>query len=213
MSEIKTPNLASITPENIPGLSTTAQLIVALVKAYFDVLDRAYDTVLARSASVFAGFGQAVEKMNSLNNDVSIRANAREILDTLKTVNTPSAKATYETLNSDASPALQKSEELEKNARLLYERIEADRQIAFKALENALNASDPNSQEILNQLNTAEKTLQSLKVELEKLKKARAVNDGQLGKIAHSGYAALSSKERSSVSPPPTLTTPHTPGN
>jgi len=206
----ETPNLAAIQPIEAPKLSTTARLLVSFAKVYFQVPDMPYGSTLARSTTVFAGFGQLFEKLNSLSDDASVIGIAKEILGKLKTAGTPVAKATYDSLSRDAEPVLQHSEELTKKAELLRQSYYEDRDKTFKTLESILQmvaaAKNPiekaNSQEILNQLITAEKTRQSLKIELEKLEKARLVTYSQLGAISQKGFDALPSKEKAGVSLP-----------
>jgi hypothetical protein len=205
------PDLAAIKPEKIPGLSTTAQLLVAFAKNYFGVPNKTYDSALARATNVYAGFGDIIQRLDSLSDDASVRATTQEILDKLKSVSTPSVKQISDALNRDAGPLFQKREELDKVAGLLHEQIEEDRKTAFNALQYALTAIDPNSQEVRNQLEQAENTRKKLKVELEKLEKARGISDHQLAAIATSGNTALPSSLKTSVRQPATTPTPNTP--
>lgn len=215
MSELKTSDspidLTTIKPVDVAGLSTTARLLVSFTKTYFGVPDMVYDSTLARSTSVYAEFGKLFEKLESTTDVTYTRAATREILEKLQTATTPSAKASYDSLSRDAIPAFEQSEELEKKAELLRQKCREDRDKAFEALESALSmvssAKTPEEkEEILNHLIMAEKTRQTIKVELEKLEKASLVSDSQLRKIANSAFTALPSKDRASVSPPPSPT-------
>lgn len=205
MPESTTPDLASIKPAMVPGLSTTAQLLISLTKTYFDVPDMPYDSTLARSASIYAEFSQLFEKLITVADNASIRSTTEEVLAKLKTVSTPSAKATYETASRDAGPVLEHSVELAKRAELFRKSFYEDRDKTFDALRNLLRAVAENpdkkgSQEILNQLITAEKTRKSLEAELNKLRESRLVSDRKLADILNVSLRALPPKEQESVS-------------
>lgn len=207
------PDLSAIKPEKISGLSTTAQLLVAFTKNYFDVPNKTYDSALARATHVYAGFGDIAQRLSSLSDDASVKATTQEILDKLKTITTPSIKAISDALSRDAGPIFQKREELDKVAELLHERIEEDRKTAFNALQYALTAKDPNSQEVINQLDQAEKTRKAVKIELEKLEKARVTSDHQFATIANSGNTALPKNLQTNVQKPSPPTISHTPSS
>lgn len=205
MSESRTPDLATIKPAKVPGLSTTAQLLVSLTKTYFGVPDMEYGSTLARSTNIYAGFGQLFEQLITLTDDKLIKATTEEVLDKLKAVTTPSAKATYETLNRDSGPILEQSTDLEKRAELFRKNCYEERDKTFDALRALLiavaqNPDKKGSQEILNQLITAEKTRKSLAAELKDLTARTLVTHQQYANILNAAVKALPPKEQENLS-------------
>ncbi len=212
MPDSRTPDLATIQPIEASGLSTTARLLVSFVKTYFGVPDKPYDSVLARSTSIYVEFGQLFEKLDAYNDEANTRGVTRDIFEKLKNATTPSAKTSYDNLRTDAEEALSQSENLEKRKELFRQKCGEDWDKAFEILESVLtmvtSTKDPKEKaEMLNQLIMAEKMRQSVKVEMEALQKASLVSESQLRKVANSAYAALPSKDKTTVSAPPSPTT------
>ncbi len=194
--------------------STTTRLLVSFAQSSFGVPNLSVDSpTLKRSTILYAEFGQLSEKLFSAGDNDSIRGITREILDKLKASTAPAAKTAYEALNREAEPALKHSEELDQGETVFKNNLTEDREKTFEILGKILTtvASASNreekehSQEILNQLVTAEKTYENLNNAYEKLQKARITSNMQLGIFSQRGYDALPTKV--GVAPPPPIQT------
>ncbi|HSW69462.1 MAG TPA: hypothetical protein VLI69_04825 [Gammaproteobacteria bacterium] len=213
MAQPRTPDLSAVKPVDTSKLkSTTARLLVGFMEGYLEIPSMPLNPATARSTIVYTELGQLSEKLFSMSDDVSIRAVTTEILDKLKAATAPAAKASYEALNREAEPALKHHEELDENEKTFKKTLEEDREKTFAALKNLLIAvassktpeEEAHSQEILSQLESAEKTSKNLTTAFEKIMKARSNSNMQLRVISQRAYDALPSKV--GVLPPPAPT-------
>lgn len=199
MSESRAPGLTSMKIPKIEGLSSTASIYLDLTKIYFAVPDRKYDATLARVTTVYVEFGGLQSNLDALSN-TKIRNATKDPIEKLKSHPSKSASAFYDTDISKLEKELYATNEtLEKNIELLRQKIMESLGNVFINLTAVLRSKDPNSQELSNQLEQAEKTLQQLKAELNKEMKAREALDSQLislGSRALSGIPASEEKKK-----------------
>jgi hypothetical protein len=188
---------------DIPELkSSTAKLLFTFLKMYFNVPELPFNSAVARCTRIYTEFGQLAGNLSSSNETSVLKSVAREMLEKLQYAAGPAAKSLYDILIREAEPLFKSTADLEAKESLAKGHCNENKDKTFQALAAILAAiaaaPDPKekaySQEILNQLSTAEKNRRALQVELEQLKKAQQATNSQLKSIYHRAYEAMPSK-------------------
>jgi len=189
--------------------STTTRLLVAFTQNLCGAPELSSNNPALISATIISTtFAQSSEKLISLGESFEIQAVTKEILDKIKAVPTPAAKAVYEMHAPNAEAALKHSAELEQSEIQFKKTLTEERDKTIGALERILDTvssvDNPDekarSQEITNELKKLENTSTNLNNALDRLQNARQKSDDQLAKTATTLFNAMPpGREKQSV--------------
>jgi len=184
-------------------------MFLSMARGFLEVPKKVPDgRMMKRVTCLYVKYTQMLEKLAGLKFGESIKGTAKEMLQRLERAATTTAiKSAYDLMVEKSRPAFEESEKLTQTLESLKQVCTESRDTAFDLSRSAIDsvASGKNkedSEAVSTQLSTAEKTLKSPEVQVERLKKDREVSDQRLADIAMGAYAELPPTDRKQVTAP-----------